>query len=251
MTKTGKTETKAQGTTAPAASKSGNEIDRLGTMKIGELQALYAEVVGKPTKCPTRAWLVRSIMEAAVPADTAASTEPEEPATETAATDAALAATPATQAISEAVPSGALEEAPTDPDQNTAPEPAAVSELAGPEAIVDDTKLSQLDVPALQARYIEAFGRATSSGSRNYLLYRLREAQKGRAPRSPRQRHQKAGDDVMVLPLRMEADLVDKLDEAWRRQGLRNRMDLFRRSLQSYLASVGENDVAALLATEA
>lgn len=54
-----------------------------------------------------------------------------------------------------------------------------------------------------------------------------------------------------LLPLRMESDLVDKLDEAWRRQGLASRMDLFRRALQAFLVSAGENDVAALLATEA
>jgi hypothetical protein len=41
--------------------------------------------------------------------------------------------------------------------------------------------------------------------------------------------------------------VVDKLDEAWKRHGLPSRMDLFRKSLHDYLASVGENDVAALL----
>jgi len=47
----------------------------------------------------------------------------------------------------------------------------------------------------------------------------------------------------------MESDLVDKLDEAWKRQGLHSRMDLFRKSLQAFLASAGEADVAAMLAT--
>ena len=250
-TKTRKTQTKAEEARTLEASKPGDEIDRLGTMKIGELQKLFAEVVGKPTRCPNRSYLVRSIMEAAVPTDTGASTEPKEPPIETATQNATVAATPATQGVSEAEPNGALEEAPADPAQTDAAKPAAVPAIESAGEIADDTKLSKLDVPALQARYFEVIGRATTSTNRNYLIFKLREAQKGRIPVGPRQRHQKAGDAVMVLPLRMEADLVDKLDEAWRRLGLRNRMDLFRRSLSSYLASVGEAEVAALLATEA
>ena len=211
-------------------------------------------------------------MEAAVPADMGTSTEPgsqaietepggmvaagpdsepEAQAIETATPNATVAATPATLGVSEAEPSSALEEAPADLAQTDAAEPAVVPPIESTGEIADDAKLSKLDVPALQARYLKVIGRATTSTSRNYLINRLREAQKDRAPSSPRQRHQKAGDAVMVLPLRMEADLVDKLDATWRRLGLRNRMDLFRRSLSSYLASVGENDVAALLATEA
>ena len=57
------------------------------------------------------------------------------------------------------------------------------------------------------------------------------------------------GHEFDLAPHRLEADLVEKLDEVRKRQGLRSRMDLFRKSLQTYLASVGENDVAASLAT--
>jgi metal-responsive CopG/Arc/MetJ family transcriptional regulator len=49
--------------------------------------------------------------------------------------------------------------------------------------------------------------------------------------------------------LQPEADLVEKLDEVRRSQGIRSRMDLFRKSLKVFLASVGEKDVAASLAT--
>ena len=47
----------------------------------------------------------------------------------------------------------------------------------------------------------------------------------------------------------MESDLVDGLDEAWRRQGLQPPMDLFRKSLQAFLQNAGEIDVAAMLAS--
>jgi metal-responsive CopG/Arc/MetJ family transcriptional regulator len=43
--------------------------------------------------------------------------------------------------------------------------------------------------------------------------------------------------------------IKEKLDEVRKRQGMRSRMDLFRKSIQTYLASVGENDVAAMTAT--
>jgi metal-responsive CopG/Arc/MetJ family transcriptional regulator len=46
----------------------------------------------------------------------------------------------------------------------------------------------------------------------------------------------------------MEADLVDKLGEAWRRQGLKSRTELFRKALQAFLQGAGEGEVAAMLA---
>lgn len=112
-------------------------------------------------------------------------------------------------------------------------------------------KLTKLDVPTLQARYLEVVGRPTSSSSAAYLRWKITQAQKGRIPVGPRKSAHREGVTFKVLPLRMESDLVDKLDEAWRRHGLHSRMDLFRKSLQAFLSSAGEADVAAMLATEA
>jgi hypothetical protein len=108
-------------------------------------------------------------------------------------------------------------------------------------------KLTKLDVPTLQARYLEVVGRPTGSDNKAYLIWKIREAQKGRIPVGPRKSAHREGVTFKVLPLRMESDLVDKLDEAWRRQGLHSRMDLFRKSLQAFLESAGETDVAAML----
>lgn len=110
-------------------------------------------------------------------------------------------------------------------------------------------KLSKLDVPTLQARYLEVVGRSTGSNNKAYLIWKIREAQKGRIPVGPRKNAHREGVTFKVLPLRMESDLVDKLDEAWKRQGLHSRMDLFRKSLQAFLESAGEADVAAMLAS--
>lgn len=79
-------------------------------------------------------------------------------------------------------------------------------------------KLTKLDVPELQARYLEVVGRPTGSSNKAYLVWKIREAQKGRIPVGPRRSARREGVTFKVLPLRMEADLVDKLDEAWNRR---------------------------------
>ena len=107
----------------------------------------------------------------------------------------------------------------------------------------------KLEVPELQARYLEVVGRSTGSDNKAYLIWKIREAQKGRIPVGPRKSPHREGVTFKVLPLRMESDLVDKLDEAWKRQGMHSRMDLFRKSLQAFLQNAGEADVAAMLAT--
>lgn len=119
---------------------------------------------------------------------------------------------------------------------------------AAVEAAPAREKLTKLDVPTLQARYLEVVGRSTGSDNKAYLIWKIREAQKGRIPVGPRKSAHREGVTFKVLPLRMESDLVDKLDEAWRRQGLHSRMDLFRKSLQAFLQNAGEADVAAMLA---
>ncbi len=237
------------------SAKPADEIDRLATMKIGELQALLAELTGEKTRCPNRAYLVRRVMEAAVPI------APESASVETVVAAAGVVR-PEPLVAQEPEGGAPIEEAAYVPEVDPATttgtldaNPTAVAASAEPEAAsassIPLSKLSKLDVPALRALYAEAVGRETQSSNAAYLQWKIRQAQTGKVPVGPRQRHQKAGDAVMVLPLRMEADVVDKLDDVWRRQGLRSRMELFRRALQSYLAGVGEHDVAALLASEA
>ena len=76
----------------------------------------------------------------------------------------------------------------------------------------------------------------------------LREAAKGRIPIGPRKRVTRDPGSVKVLPLRMDAELVTRLDEARERLGLPSRMDLLRRAIHSFLDQQGEGDVAALFA---
>jgi hypothetical protein len=131
-----------------------------------------------------------------------------------------------------------------------------VPEAAAPEADVTgqkapaavDGKLTRLDVPELQARYLEVVGRPTGSTNKAYMIWKVREAQKGRIPLGPRKNAHRAGVTFKVLPLRMESEVVDKLDEAWRSRGIKNRTEFFRGALSHYLKDLGAEDVAAMFA---
>jgi hypothetical protein len=187
-------------------------------MKLNELQAKYAEVIGKETRSHNKPFLLRKIVEALQKAD--------EGVVET---------------IASPVVSTTIETAVATHSTGTA---AALAETVSENV---SEKLTKLTVPELQARYLEVVGRPTGSSNSSYLIWKIREARKGRVPVGPRKGARREDVTFKILPLRMEAAVVDKLDEAWKRQGLHSRMDLFRKSLHDYLACVGENEVAALL----
>ena len=103
----------------------------------------------------------------------------------------------------------------------------------------------------LQARYLEVVGRPTGSTNKAYMVWKIREAQKGRISLGPRKNAHREGVTFKVLPLRLESEVVDKLDEAWRSRGIKNRMEFFREALGHYLKELGAEDAAALFADAA
>ena len=116
-------------------------------------------------------------------------------------------------------------------------------------AATGETRLRDLDVEQLRARYVEVVGRATGSHDKRYLVWKIRQAAQGKVPVGPVGRRQ-PGDPAVeqkVLPLRMPAATVEALDEVWRRRGLKSRMDLFRHALDQYLTGIGEGDAAHLV----
>ncbi|MGA9655159.1 MAG: hypothetical protein WBV96_14735 [Polyangia bacterium] len=141
--------------------------------------------------------------------------------------------------------------------QATSAKAEKVPETAAPDAGAEVTaqtepaasgKLTRLEVPELQARYLEVVGRPTGSTNKPYMIWKIREAQKGRIPLGPRKSAHREGVTFKVLPLRMESAVVDKLDEAWRSRGIKNRMEFFRGALCHYLKQLGAEDAAALFA---
>lgn len=108
--------------------------------------------------------------------------------------------------------------------------------------------VTRLDVPELQARYLEVVGRPTGSTNKAYMVWKIREAQKGRVPVGPRKNAHREGVTFKVLPLRMEAAVVEKLDEAWRSRGIKSRTEFFRGALGHYIKQLVAEDAAALFA---
>jgi hypothetical protein len=176
-------------------------IEALSALRLPELQARYAELLGEPTRCPNKKWLIKTI----------------------------------TAALQR-------QEAEPEPEPETASQPVATK-----------TKRPKPTVDELRSRYLEVVGRPTESTDAAYLRWKISQAEKGKVPVGPisARRSDSEPADVKVLPLRMDADLVTKLDEARERLGLKSRMELFRLSLHAYLQTAGEAEVAALFAPEA
>ena len=192
------------------------QIEEMEGMKLPELQARFAEVVGEETKAPNKKYLIKRIVEVLEQGNI-----PDEEQIEMDA---------------EAPPADGIIQS---------DEPAETNDDSSEE----ETSLTKLDVDTLRERYNEIVGRTTGSTDKRYLIWKIRQAEKGKIPVGPipGRRGDGAEHDYKILPVRMESDLVKKLDEAWQRQGLKNRMELFRRSLQTYLASVGENELAEMM----
>lgn len=110
-------------------------------------------------------------------------------------------------------------------------EPAFTTTESSPKA-----KLTKLSVAELQAMYREVVGRETRSSNSAYLLWKLRQAQKGSVRVGPIERRAPGeAADVKVLPLRMTAAEVEALDEAWRRLGFRSRTAMIRKAIEGML----------------
>ena len=182
------------------------EIAKLAKMKVNELQAKFAAVIGEKTRSPNKTFLMRRI------------------------TEALQAKAPTTAA-------GPSASAPT----------KGPGKAGGPAT----EKLTRLDVAELQARYLEAVGRPTGSTNKAYLIWKIREAKKGRIAVGPRKNARREGVTFKVLPLRMETEVVHKMDEAWRSLGIKNRTEFFRGALGHYLKHLGAVDAATLFASAA
>ena len=115
-----------------------------------------------------------------------------------------------------------------------------------------EKKLTELTVEELRSLYEEVIGRETGSSHCGYMIWKIREARKGRIPIGPARRRYAPGEGppIKVLPLRLEARVVSRLDEARERLGFRNRMEFFRTALADYPVGSGEQDVAQLLRGE-
>lgn len=205
------------------------QLDHLRALRLPDLQARFAELVGEETRCPNKAFLLRRIGEA-LEARAARATPTEDVTAE--------AATP-------------IHDAPDHDVADAPPTDAPAPDLAGADDEGEGTepngaRLQDLDVEQLRARYVDVVGRGTGSRDKRYLIWKIRQAQQGKVPVGPVGRRQPGEPPVehKVLPLRMPAETVEALDDVWRRRGLKSRMDLFRHALDQYLTGLGEEAAA-------
>ena len=181
----------------------------LERMRLPDLQARFQAVVGEATRCPNRTFLIRRIREAL-----AASKPPKTAAART-------------QKKARAKKS----------DATTARSARG--------------RFTSMTIEELQTLYASAVGRPTGSTDCRYLVWKIREAEKGRVPIGPRATRtadHTARTDMKILPLRLDAGAVERIDATWRNAGMQSRMEFFRRALGHFLKHLGQRDAAALFA---
>jgi hypothetical protein len=210
--------------TKTKTTKAKSKKENLAALGLPELWERFKVATGETTKSPNKKFLVRRIEEALA----ARAVEPAPALVEEAprATRSTARATP------ESVPE-------TPPDESVPPKPRG--------------RFASMTIEELQQKYLDVVGRPTDSVARAYLIWKVREAEKGRITVGPLKSRARAGQplDMKILPLRLEADVADKMDEAWRAKGIKNRMEFFRGAIGVYLTQLGASDVAALFANPA
>ncbi len=207
------------------------QLDELRALRLPDLQARFAELVGEETRCPNKAFLLRRIGEALEARAASATPAEDETVEATTPTDDA----PAPEEVDDDTP----------PTDTPAPDVARADD-DGEGTEPNGARLQDLDVEQLRARYLDVVGRGTGSHDKRYLIWKIRQAQQGKVPVGPVGRRQPGEPPVehKVLPLRMPAETVEALDDVWRRRGLKSRMDLFRHALDQYLTGLGEEAAA-------
>lgn len=175
-------------------------LDKMSELRLPELQARFAEIVGEPTRSPNRRFLLRRIGE---------------------------------------VLELRVEEAKAKAEEIVSEESATPRRRG---------RFADMAIEELQAMYLDVVGRPTGSDSRAYLQWKIREAEKGRIPLGQRKQRKSDGKlaDVKILPLRLEAEAVERMDEAWRARGMKSRMEFFRRALGYYLTHIGAGEAAGM-----
>jgi len=276
----------------------------LETLRLPELQARFAAVVGETSKSPNRTFLIRRIEEALA---TQAQPAAEQERGVSGGTEPSVAhAEPSTPDAEEPAPRDAAEfatepgaEEPNDAEvkpEGTCPTNGSDCEPTGTEAAAESTALvkesaeenggivaapaaegapadgelpegvslgevkerrprgrfAAMSIADLQAMYTEKVGRSTDSEHRGYLMWKIREAEKGRITVGPVQARTRTGEprEMKVLPLSLELTTVEKMDAAWRAKGIKTRMDFLRKAIGSYLTQLGATEEAALFAGE-
>jgi len=105
----------------------------------------------------------------------------------------------------------------------------------------------ELTTEQLQDLYLRTIQRSTGSTNRGYLIWKIREARKGNITVGPSERRASSDAEIKVVSMRMEKQVVEALDEAWKRRGYTSRISFIRASLVDMLQAHGEDEAAKLM----
>jgi hypothetical protein len=212
-------------------------------LRLPELQARFAEIVGETTRSPNKTYLLRRIAEA-LEAQAESMTPP-------ATTPANGGGNPGRCASPEPSDGSRPSLAEAEPSK-----PVATGTLECAEALAGDAhddaptgprkrgRFASMSVDDLREKYLATVGRPSHSRDSRYLIWKIREAEKGRVPVGARPARRSEPVDVKILPLRLESAVVERMDEAWRTRGMKSRTEFLRRALGHYLADIGAGEVA-------
>jgi hypothetical protein len=173
------------------------QVEKLQGLRLPELQAKFAEIVGEPTRAPNKTYLLRRIREAL---------EAKAPKAKKAKT-------------------------------TEAPETKRKREPSG---------LTKLTVEELQQRYLQEVGRPTESDNKGYLIWKIRQARKGKVRVGPARERKHDAGTTQVVPLTLPRTTVAELDKVVERTDHKSRSDLLKRAIHDYLRIQGFGPVARL-----
>ena len=96
----------------------------------------------------------------------------------------------------------------------------------------EERPLGDLSVEELQAAYETEVGRTTGSTHKGYLIWKIREARKGRITVGAVKRAEhEPGVELKVVSLRFEVSRIEAIDAAWQAGGYSSRMAFVREVL--------------------
>ena len=156
--------------------------------------------------------------------------------------------------IEEALAVRAVEPAPADEPQRPTRTSARATPVPEPESTLAESappkprgRFASMTIEELQTKYLEVVGRSTGSDDRRYVDHADMLSCGTDGPEIPERKvHSAPHIRIKVLPLRMEATVVKRVDGARLRLGLSSRAELFRQALHRYFVGAGEREVADL-----
>ncbi|MBN2525169.1 MAG: hypothetical protein JXR76_02165, partial [Deltaproteobacteria bacterium] len=236
------------------------QMREMEDMKLPELQQRFAEVTGEETKAPNKTYLIKSIIEAlkqnaakqnSMPESEQHNGEDDEEieVIDEIEIDELLDIDPTDiddrEEANENETTGEKHDDALDSDDNEAGDKTEAGAGGPTDNTQEQDALNMQPSGCEDSKTVERPGLSYDTWQ---ILHKIREVKRGKGTMGTDTEKQKEkSSNCKVLPLRMDAALVEKIDEAWKRQGLKSRMHLFRISLKIYLDFVGEKEASNLI----